>query len=373
MGQILACTRRKQLDKFADEEKPPRSPVSPPVRETIYVAYVLLVVALPQSCLSVLSVSWDPLVAERRPFVPLILTSGPFMTPSQFINQASGSNLREGAGLESCTNQVQTSAPFYVGRQQVVLLDTPGFDDTTLTDTDVLKLIAAYLVTTYACIRLYAPLADMLHSNKQGARIAGVIYMQRISDLRVGGSARRDFRMFQELCGEEAYPNVIIVTNMWGTVTAEDGIAREQELATKAIFFKPILDKRAKMLRHDNTKQSAHQIIQNLIDKEPVVLQIQRELGEGMDITQTAAYKQLDKEMSELSARHQKELEALKEEMTDAERSQDDETRRELQEEVRKVEAELQKVQSQAARLASDYQTELRRIEEILGMKPEEG
>lgn len=258
---------------------------------------------------------------------------------------------------------------FYVGRQQVILIDTPGFDDTTLTDTDVLKLIAAYLVTTYACIQSSSPLADRFRSNKQGARLAGVIYMQRISDLRVGGSARRDFRMFQELCGEEAYPNVIIVTNMWGTVTAEDGNAREQELATKDIFFKPILDKQAKILRHDNTKQSAHQIIQNFVDKEPVVLQIQRELGEGIDITQTAAYKQLNREMSELSARHQKELEALREEMADAERSQDEETRRELQEEVRKVEAELQKAQSQASRLASDYQTELRRIEEVLQVK----
>lgn len=258
-----------------------------------------------------------------------------------------------------------------MGRQQVILIDTPGFDDTTLTDTDVLKLIAAYLVTTYAPTQSYAPPANRFHSNKQGARLAGVIYMHRISDLRVGGSARRDFRMFQELCGEEAYPNVIIVTNMWGTVTEEDGIAREQELASKNIFFKPILDKRAKMLRHDNTKHSAHQIIQNLVDKGPVVLQIQRELGEGMDITQTAAYKQLDKEMSELCARHQKELEALREEMADAERSRDEETRRELQEEVRKVEAELQKAQSQASRLASDYQTELRRIEEILQVKEE--
>lgn len=34
----------------------------------------------------------------------------------------------------------------------MILIDTPGFDDTTLTDTDVLKLIAAYLVTTYASI-----------------------------------------------------------------------------------------------------------------------------------------------------------------------------------------------------------------------------
>ncbi|KAG9315296.1 hypothetical protein JVU11DRAFT_4435 [Chiua virens] len=88
-----------------------------------------------------------------------------------------------------------------------------------------------------------------------------------------------------------------------------------------------------------------------------------------MDITQTAAYKQLDREMSELCARHQKELEALKEEMVDAERSQDEETRKELQDEMSKVEAELEKAQSQAARLASDYQTELRRIEEVLQVK----
>lgn len=81
--------------------------------------------------------------------------------------------------------------------------------------------------------------------------------MQRISDMRVGGSARRDFRMFQELCGEEAYPNVIIATNMWGAVTAEDGDARERELATKQIFFKPILDKHATMLRHVSCNHDA--------------------------------------------------------------------------------------------------------------------
>lgn len=49
MGQILTCTRRKQLEKFADEEpKLPRSPIAP-ARETIYIAYVvLLVVVFPQ-------------------------------------------------------------------------------------------------------------------------------------------------------------------------------------------------------------------------------------------------------------------------------------------------------------------------------------
>lgn len=44
MGQIFACTRRKQLDTFDEEPKAPPSPrsplVPPPVRETIYIAYV---------------------------------------------------------------------------------------------------------------------------------------------------------------------------------------------------------------------------------------------------------------------------------------------------------------------------------------------
>ncbi|KAI6165663.1 P-loop containing nucleoside triphosphate hydrolase protein [Pisolithus thermaeus] len=252
-----------------------------------------------------------------------------------FINLASGSELRVGSGLESCTNEVQTSIPFKVGGKQVVLLDTPGFDDTSMTDTDVLRIISAYLVAM----------------NKQGARLVGVIYMQRISDLKIGGSARRDLRMFQELCGEEAYENVIV------------------ELASKDIFYKPILERKGRMMRHYNTQKSAHCILEELVPKEPIVLRIQRELAEGVDITQTAAFKQLDRELSEMAAKHQKDLEKLKDEMFQAEQEMDEETQKELAEEKQKVEDDLQKAQTQASRLASDYQAELRRIEEKLHVR----
>lgn len=48
-------------------------------------------------------------------------------------------------GLESCTNEVQTSQPFMLDNNRIILIDTPGFDDTTKSDTEVLKMIAAYL------------------------------------------------------------------------------------------------------------------------------------------------------------------------------------------------------------------------------------
>lgn len=267
-----------------------------------------------------------------------------------FINIASGSNLRVGMGLESCTNEVQMSQSFMLDGKRVVLIDTPGFDDTTKSDTDVLKMIAAYMQTMHT----------------QGKLLSGVIYMHRISDIRVGGTSRRDFTMFQELCGKEAYKNVLMVTNMWGDVVTEDTLAREQELREKDIFFKPILENGAHLLRHMNDQESAHKIIHNLTGIKPVALRIQSELAAMNDITQTSAYAQLNRELMEQAEKNRQELEKLRVELEEAAQAQDEETRMELQEESEKMEAELLRVQNEATTLASEYQAELRRIEEQL-------
>jgi len=50
--------------------------------------------------------------------------------------------------LESCTPEVQLANEFALDGRQVVLIDTPGFDDTTKSDTEILKNIAAFLATT---------------------------------------------------------------------------------------------------------------------------------------------------------------------------------------------------------------------------------
>jgi hypothetical protein len=151
---------------------------------------------------------------------------------------------------------------------------------------------------------------------KNAKKLAGVIYVHRISDFRMGGISTRNFRMFRQLCGDTTLKNVVIVTNMWGEVEKQIGDARESELAGKDKFFKPALDKGAVMLRHENTRDSALNILRQIIQNHPVTLQIQREMvDEKKDISQTVAADELNREIMLQTTRFRNEMRALKEEM----------------------------------------------------------
>lgn len=153
-------------------------------------------------------------------------------------------------------------------------------------------------------------------SYENGKKLAGVIYLHRISDVRMGGISTRNFKMFRELCGESTLKNVVVVTNMWSEVSREVGEAREAELASRDIFFKPVLDKGAQLVRHENTQESAQAIMHYLISNHPLALRIQRELvDQHMDISQTAAGEELNRELMEQIRRHREEMRALQEDM----------------------------------------------------------
>jgi hypothetical protein len=103
-------------------------------------------------CLSSIA-SWAQRAAASPPCVHSLfctsrITERPYhslLRLSQFINLASGSNFEVGKTLQSCTNTVQVAeAPDFDGHR-VVMIDTPGFGDTTHSDTDVLRMIAAFL------------------------------------------------------------------------------------------------------------------------------------------------------------------------------------------------------------------------------------
>ncbi|KAF9787371.1 hypothetical protein BJ322DRAFT_1107429 [Thelephora terrestris] len=216
---------------------------------------------------------------RQRLTLPVIGATG--SGKSSFIDIVSGSNLAVCEGLRPCTDTVQAVDAFDLDGRQVVLIDTPGFDDTTLRDTDVLDMIAAFLATSY----------------ERGTTLAGVLYFHRISDPRMTGISRKNFGMFRMLCSNRTLQNAVIVTNMWGEVSLQVGDAREAELAKEYFFFEPALDNGARMARHDNTTSSAENIIRLILDNRPLPLRIQEEpVAEGKDISETSAGEQMQSE-----------------------------------------------------------------------------
>ena len=214
-------------------------------------------------------------------------------------------------------------------------------------------------VRPFSAIRAQTGLLDRY---EKGSKLAGVIYIHRISDKRFTGITGRNFKMFRELCGDTTLKNVILVTNRWGEVSRDIGEAREDELTSD--FFKPVLDKGAQMARHHNTAQSAHDIIRRIMKNRPVALQIQRELvDEHKDIVDTAAGGVINQELKEQIRKHQVELRMVQEEMVQAMKEKDEETRRELEEESRKLQEEMERIKKDSEGMAANYTEEKERME----------
>ena len=202
---------------------------------------------------------------------------------------------------------------------------------------------------------------ELLNSYEEGSRLAGVIYVHRISDNRFGGITGRNFNLFRKLCGESTLKNVVIVTNMWKEDSRDVSEARERELSSK--FFKPALDKGAQMDRHHNTTESAHEIIRKIMKNHPVVLQIQREIvDERKDIIDTAAGDSINKELKEQIKRHQAQLKELRKEMMEALKAKDEEVRQELEDTKRELQEKVTKIKKDADGMAANYAAEKERM-----------
>lgn len=163
-----------------------------------------------------------------------------------------------------------------LGGTPVAIVDTPGFDDTTRSDGEILHEITKFLVAQY----------------KLGIKLKGIIYLHRITDVRMQGSALQYFEMFRRLCGQHAFENVALVTTMWGLLKdVETGLKREDEVIGE--FWADMITMGSYVTSFDGTRESAEGIVAQLVGKEDVVLKIQRELvdqGRTMEETSAGAY-----------------------------------------------------------------------------------
>lgn len=81
-------------------------------------------------------------------------------------------------------------------------------------------------------------------------RLNGIIYLHRITDVRMQGSAKKNLLMFKQLCGPDALKNVVLATTMWSLVNPTDGQAREKELISTPEFWGWMLQKGSRVERH---------------------------------------------------------------------------------------------------------------------------
>ncbi|KAI0342625.1 P-loop containing nucleoside triphosphate hydrolase protein [Trametopsis cervina] len=265
----------------------------------------------------------------------VLVIGGTGVGKSSFINAVSGSRLAVSSSLGSCTTAVAEST-FALSNRTVTLLDTPGFDDTTRSDIDILQTIASHLCSIY----------------ERGDRVHGVIYMHRISDFRITGGSRKTLRMIQHICGDEMFPNILLVTSMWDTVDQARGLAREAELRTDSDCFQPLLSGGARMARYENIPASGKEVVRLLFNNQPLPLLIQRELvDEGKVLVETRAGRSIVVEQDQLLSREAAELAEVRQALSEAVLEGDARAKVELQEEKRELLRSMAQMEGERARL----------------------
>ncbi|PVF99438.1 kinase-like protein [Serendipita vermifera] len=249
---------------------------------------------------------------------------------SSFIRVATGnSSVKVGNSLLSCTDKIQPIGCLHHGRK-FVFLDTPGFDDTKMSDATILANIAEWLAFSY----------------KKGIKLTGLVYLHRISDNRMSGSSLRTLEMFKHVCGEDALQNVILVTTMGDAVNKSEWTARENALREE--FWQPMITSGAQMMRFEQTSESAWNIIDQLSGvRRPI--QLQREMVDtGKDLSQTAAGRSLFGWISRKVAEIQALIQTLKDTLKGTRKNPEDAKNAEL---LAAKEKELKLAQEQKKKL----------------------
>ena len=180
-----------------------------------------------------------------------------------------------------------------IGKSKVVFIDTPGFDDSTRTDSEILMEIS-----------------KLLSMQQEGLVLRGIIYLHRISDVRMGGSSVKTLNIFKKICGKDALTNVLLVTTRWNEVEETLGASREQEL--REDFWSYMLSHGSTMARFRGDRDSAFVLAAQLVSQRSIVLDLQKELIEqGKPLSETTAGSFVKDDIVEQKAQNERELKEL--------------------------------------------------------------
>ncbi|KFX88791.1 hypothetical protein V490_07401 [Pseudogymnoascus sp. VKM F-3557] len=235
---------------------------------------------------------------------------------TSFIKAVTGKDLKVGHGLTSCTEKV-LPVPCRIGSKNVILVDTPGFSDTNVSDTEILRRIAEWMKDSY----------------DDGILLSGIIYLHNISDVRMDGPSVTNLRMMRKLCGTSSLKNVVLATTMWEDTN--DILGSERELELQQTFWKDMISDGSTVARV-LTKSSgdAREIVKSLLNNEPLSTRLQEELNSGKSLIQTEAGTEIGVELAKQEYKLRKEYEAERAEWELALQSRDKTLARQIRAEM---------------------------------------
>ncbi|KAH7357425.1 P-loop containing nucleoside triphosphate hydrolase protein [Pyrenochaeta sp. MPI-SDFR-AT-0127] len=264
---------------------------------------------------------------------------------SRFIGHLTKLDVEVGHNLDSCTADVNMYPCTYKDGSRIFLIDTPGFDESVLTDTDILRMVAYFLATTYS----------------RKIKLAGIIYLHPISATRMTGSAVKNLALFKALCGTRSLEHVVLATTFWDLFahpSSEHGCRqREKALAETPDYWGDMLDSGSKMFRYQNTDTSAWQIIEHImLSRGRMVLDIQQQMiDQRRALSETSAGQIVECELQKQRLRYEKKLEHVRETLDAPSSPEDKELTEILTSEEANTTAAMRRTKEEVARLKVDY------------------
>ncbi|OAA41625.1 hypothetical protein ISF_09771 [Cordyceps fumosorosea ARSEF 2679] len=256
------------------------------------------------------------------------------------------------------TSQVDVFAYEMTPDRTVFLIDTPGFDDTNRSDTQVLTEIARWLGDSY----------------RNKILLHGIIYLHRITDVRMSGAAKGNLLMFRRLCGDDYLKKVTLVTTMWDKVSDSVGAGRERELKETPEFLGKMISRGSICCRYYNNAESGRDIIHKLVNHgRPIATGIQRELvDESRELGQTAAGQEVEGELGKARQKWTAEKRRIEKDMKESKRQHDREAEKMLREERDRYADVMKKIEEDSEALRATMENLLaQRNEREVKMKDE--
>ncbi|KAI5995154.1 P-loop containing nucleoside triphosphate hydrolase protein [Pisolithus albus] len=284
----------------------------------------------------------NPLQTHRMASQPIIIAlMGPTGSgKTNFVNKLTKTVEDTAAHRLKSHTQAVREFPYTSKDRKYVFVDTPGFDDTYLSDREILRMIAEWLEKKY----------------RGNVKLSGIIYTHRITDNRMSGSVCKNLDLFARLCGDKAASRVRLVTTMWDK-------AKNKELAESRVsqlekdFWKELIDAGARHKRfEENSAKGAWEIVDDLTGNGEALL-LQEELVDvDKRLNETTAGRALYTQYQKLLHEQKETIQQLEDE---AKAQKDSQLTKQLEEERLRLEAELQKTWNEMDKLKIPF---LRRL-----------